>query len=98
MNSEGIIVKYFRKYDADAVRLFYSHTTYRNAASAKEEDEIVIAFEGDKMVGVFRLCEENGVCVLRGFNVLAEYQRKGIGTLMLMEFENELKDRECYLI
>ena len=94
----NIVVKYFKSADVSVVKAFYENTTYRNADSVKEEDEIVAAFDGDKMIGTFRLCEENGVCVLRGFNVLKEFQRKGIGSLMLMKFANELVDRECYLI
>ena len=95
---EHIVVQYFGSYDVEAVRLFYSLTTYRNGIGVKKEDEIVAAFEGERMVGIFRLCLENGLIILRGFNVLKDHQRKGTGTLMLMKFENELGNRNCYLI
>ena len=94
---ENIEVKYFKSCDVDAVRSFYTNTTYRKGDIVDETNEIVAAYDGDKMVGVFRLCKENGVIVLRGFFVLAEYQKKGIGTKMLGLFENELSDVACYL-
>lgn len=95
---ENITVRYFNRCQVEVVRSFYSLTPYKNGQSAREDDEIVAAFEGNRIIGVFRLCEEEGICVLRGFFVLAEYQRKGIGSLMLMKFEDELEGRSCYLI
>ena len=92
------VIKYYANADVHDVRSFYSETTYRNINSVSERDEIVAAFLEGKMIGVFRLCQENGFCVLRGFNVLNEYQRKGIGSLMLLKLEEKMPDRECYLI
>jgi GNAT superfamily N-acetyltransferase len=94
----NVIVRYYANADVHAVRLFYSKTTYRNINSVSERDEVVVAFLAETMIGVFRLCQENGVYVLRRFNVLNEYQRKGIGSLMLLKLEEKVPDRECYLI
>ena len=94
----GITVKYFQICNVELVKNFYGKTTYKNVASIKEEDEIVAAYENDELIGLFRLCEENEVCVLRGFFVLRKYQRLGIGSMMMRVFENELSSRVCYLI
>jgi GNAT superfamily N-acetyltransferase len=80
------------------VRNFYEKTTYKNILSIRAEDEIVAAYENDEIVGLFRICVEKGTYVLRGFFVLKEYQRKGIGSMMMKVFENELSGRICYLI
>lgn len=94
---ENISVKYFKSCDVDAVRSFYTNTTYKKGDTVNNENEIVAVYDGNKMVAVFRLCKENGAIVLRGFFVLAEYQKRGIGTKMLGLFENELSDVGCYL-
>lgn len=98
MTEISVIIRYFEKYNVEAVRNFYSQTTYRNAGSVSNEDEIVAAFDKDKIIGVFRVCEESGVNVLRGFNIIPKWQKRGIGKQMLQCFERELRDRSCYLI
>jgi GNAT superfamily N-acetyltransferase len=94
---KDINIRYFKSCNVESVRSFYTYTAYKKGDMVKDENEIVAAYDGDKMVGVFRLCKENNIIVLRGFFILAEYQKKGIGTKMLGLFENELCDVECYL-
>ncbi|GAB2857106.1 hypothetical protein GCM10027277_26890 [Pseudoduganella ginsengisoli] len=48
-----------------------------------EADVTLAAWHGGHMIGVVRLCEEGGVTVLRGMQVLPEFQRQGVGRMLL---------------
>ena len=61
-------------------------------------DEVYLAAEGDRIVGVVRLCSEFGTTVLRGCYILTEFQRRGAGTLLLRELEGSLARGVCYCI
>ncbi|MBS1624165.1 MAG: GNAT family N-acetyltransferase [Bacteroidetes bacterium] len=92
------IVKYYAHADITEVKAFYEKTTYRNSNSIAYSDQIVLAEIGAEKVGILRICTEQGSTVLRGFNILPEYQRLGIGTLMLRRAVIELENLDCYLI
>lgn len=92
------VIQYYPNADVNALKAFYANTTYRNAESVSLQDRAFIAFNVDTAIGLFRLCGENGIYVLRSFNVLSQYQRKGIGTALLHKFAEELPNLECYLI
>jgi GNAT superfamily N-acetyltransferase len=98
MNKDNISIKYFKHADVDLVKAFYQKTTYQSAASTAPDDEIIAAFNAEDIIGLYRLCTESEVCVLRGFFVLPQFQNKGIGTLMLMQLNDVLQKRICYLI
>ena len=63
------------------VRAFYEQAGYGGGASAA--DIVLAAMAGERMIGVVRLCEENGVTVLRGMQVAPAFQRQGIGRALL---------------
>ena len=61
-------------------------------------DRLFVArFEG-ALVGAVRLCDENGVLVLRTMRVAATHQRRGIGRQLLAALVAEVRSRECFLL
>ncbi len=95
---DGISIKHFPAADITLVQNFYKQTTYKSAASTLPQDEIVAACKGDEVIGLYRLCHEADVCVLRGFYVLEAYRGYGIGTAMLQQLESIAKSTDVYLI
>jgi N-acetylglutamate synthase-like GNAT family acetyltransferase len=61
-------------------------------------DRIFIAEEDGVLVGAVRLCEEEGVTVLRTMRVAASRQRQGIGRRLLATLAQALESRECFLL
>jgi hypothetical protein len=57
------------------VESFYSRCGYQGGVSPK--DTVITATEGDLIIGVVRLCEEEGVTVLRGMQVTPYRRRMG---------------------
>lgn len=93
----SVEVKHYRSADVESVLLFYANTTYRNTSSVDAKDEIVIAYHSNEIVGLYRLCHEADICVLRGFYVLEPYRGKGIGSLMLQKLNEVAKSKFVYL-
>jgi GNAT superfamily N-acetyltransferase len=60
---------------------FYQAASYGGGVS--EHDVILAAKSGGRMVGVVRLCTEEGVVVLRGMQVAPAFQRQGVGRALL---------------
>ena len=67
-------------------------------AGISDQDIVLAALDGERVLGAARLCLEHGVLVLRGMQVLPSFQRMGIGTKLLRECEKELGDRTCFCI
>jgi len=67
--------------DPDRIAAFYRTAGYGGGVSA--DDITLVATAEDGIVGVVRLCREAGVIVLRGMQVDAACQRRGIGRLLL---------------
>jgi N-acetylglutamate synthase-like GNAT family acetyltransferase len=63
------------------IHAFYEQVGYGGSASAA--DIVLAATAGERVIGVVRLCEENGVTVLRGMHVAPACQRRGIGRALL---------------
>ena len=63
------------------VAAFYEECGYDGSIAAS--DTILLARMAGQLVGAVRLCPEDGVTVLRGMEVRAEYQRRGIGSQLL---------------
>lgn len=61
------------------------------------QDLVFLAMDGEKPVGVVRLCPEEGYSVLRTMRIADDYQRKGLGTRMLKAFELALTGK-CYAL
>lgn len=71
-----------REEELAEVAAFYEECGYDGDLGAL--DTILLARVADgQLVGAVRLCPEEGVTVLRGMEVRAEYQRQGIGSLLL---------------
>jgi predicted N-acetyltransferase YhbS len=82
--------------DMERIRAFYRVVNY--VGDVGSDDRMLLADESDRLVGVVRLVRENGIVVLRGMRVLQEYQRSGIGTLLLEAVSRALGSEECYCI
>lgn len=95
---EGISIKHFLPADIALVQNFYKQTSYKSADSTLPQDEIIAAYQADEVIGLYRLCHEGDVCVLRGFYVLEAYRGNGIGTAMLQALHKIAYGKDVYLI
>jgi N-acetylglutamate synthase-like GNAT family acetyltransferase len=78
------------------IATFYERCGYAGGLSA--DDTILVAVRAESLVGVARLCSEHQVAVLRGMQVLPNFQRQGIGRALLDEFLSRVDDSVCYCI
>ena len=76
---------------------FYDSRGYGGAA-IEPSDIVVLAKHGSKIVGIGRLCQEDGFISLRGMQVSPEFQRQGLGSSILQRLENELGSNPCYCL
>ena len=60
----------------------YNECGYRGGIA--DTDTAIAAWAGRSVVAAVRLCQEGGVTVLRGMQVLPAYQRQGIGSKLLL--------------
>lgn len=67
--------------DIPRVAAFYRRCGYAGGISTS--DTALAAMTGGRVVAAVRLCRECGVTVLRGMQVLPEFQRQGIGLKLL---------------
>ncbi|MBD2213263.1 GNAT family N-acetyltransferase [Nostoc linckia FACHB-104] len=81
----------------EAVKVFYGKCGY-GGGPISEEDLIFIAHLDNKIIGAVRLCPNIDFFVLRGMQVLAPFQRQGIGTQLLQICTKQLVNRVCYCI
>ncbi|MHC5599724.1 MAG: GNAT family N-acetyltransferase [Nostoc sp.] len=82
--------------DTEDIKVFYSLCGYGGGLG--KEDLILIAQLEEKIVGAVRLCPDAGFFVLRGMQVLAQFQQQGIGTQLLQACTEQLVDQVCYCI
>lgn len=61
-------------------------------------DVVILAEEEGRIIGVLRLCQEQGTLVLRGMRVQEEWQRQGIGTRLLQGAGERIGKRSCYCL
>ena len=78
------------------IAAFYERCGYLRDLRA--EDTILAAVRAGSLVGVVRLCSEHGVVVLRGMQVLPDFQRQGIGLGLLDKCLPRVNDAVCYCI
>lgn len=93
----SVEIKHYRSADVESVLLFYANTTYRNISSVDAKDVIVAAYYGNEKIGLYRLCKEENICVLRGFYMLEPYRGNGIGSMMLETLNEVAKGKNIYL-
>ncbi|KAF3889555.1 MULTISPECIES: GNAT family N-acetyltransferase [Nostocales] len=83
-------------HDAENIKAFYNRCGYGGDLS--EEALIFIAQWEERIVGAVRLCPNIKFFVLRGMQVLAPFQRQGVGTQLLQVCTEQLAERVCYCI
>jgi len=62
----------------------YAHRPYKNS-----DHSITGAFIGDILVGVLGICKTSKIITIRHISVPFQYQRQGIGTLLLEEVKKQ---------
>ncbi len=75
---------------------FYRETVYYGGLKAA--DTVIVAESDGEIVGAVRLCEEEGVLVLRGMRVREDLHRQGVGTQILAAVDRFVGERQCYCI
>ncbi len=78
------------------IAAFYERCGYLGGLDVN--DTILVAALAGSMVGVVRLCSEQRVVVLRGMQVLPDFQRQGIGLGLLDKCLSRVNDAICYCI
>jgi N-acetylglutamate synthase-like GNAT family acetyltransferase len=68
------------------------------AGRARPGDRILFAKTASEIIGVVRLCPENGHLVLRGMRVRDDQQRRGLGRKILLAVEEWIGDAECFCL
>lgn len=79
-----------------AILRFYERCGYRGGLS--DSDDILVALDGAELVGVVRLCYEDGITVVRGMQVHPDQQRKGVGIQLLRACTAWLGPQTCFCL
>jgi len=82
--------------DVSDLEAFYRITNY--GGSVAPADRVAYMTEEDKIIGVGRLSEEEGVFVLHGMRVLGEHRGRGVGAAILNSLACEGNNRDCYCL
>jgi N-acetylglutamate synthase-like GNAT family acetyltransferase len=91
-----LTIREAREEDRPRVTAFYSLAGY--SPPLESSDRILIAETDDRIVGALRLCNEEGVVLLRGMRVLESMRRQHVGGSLLAAFDEILADGTCYCI
>ncbi|MBU8923236.1 MAG: GNAT family N-acetyltransferase [Bacteroidales bacterium] len=73
---------------------FYKSVGY--SGGINDSDIVIISHQDTNVVGMTRLCEEEGVFVLRGLYVAEALRGTGIGTKLLQAASKSIGKRECW--
>jgi GNAT superfamily N-acetyltransferase len=68
------------------------------AGRTQAGDRILFAEAASEVLGVVRLCPENGYLVLRGMRVRDDQQRRGVGRRLLLAAEEWIGNVECFCL
>jgi len=82
--------------DRDRIDSFYAETGYTQAIN--ENDVFLLADNGGEICGAVRVCQEQGILVLRGMRVSQPLQRRGVGTQLLYKTVELIASQACYCI
>lgn len=85
-----------RRDEIQRIAAFYRSLDY--TPSIGPEDVLVVAELDGSLCGVVRLCQEQGVLLLRGMRVRQDVRRQGIGTRLLQATEPLIAEQECFCI
>lgn len=79
-----------------AVLALYAEGGYRGGVQAR--DTVIVATIDGAVAGAVRLCPEHGAMVLRGMQVGAAFQGRGVGSALLAACEAALGARSAYCL
>ena len=96
MNPQIFIIENAEPERFPEVQAFYATMDYTNPIHA--DDRVVVARNDRRILGAVRLSYEERIQVLRGFMILPDYERRGIGTLMLHELAKQMGTRDCFCL
>lgn len=82
--------------DFKQIQNLYQDSGYHGGVNAN--DQIFVAISQEKIIGVVKICLENGHYILRGMYLKANFQRKRIGTALLQKANEWLQERKCFCI
>ena len=91
-----IITRRARQEEFAKIVAFYRDNDYR--ATINSADIFVVAENEGALYGMARICEEQGILVLRGMRVCEGVRRQGIGTNLLETVGALIGKRECFCI
>jgi predicted GNAT family N-acyltransferase len=77
------------------VEAFYRDQLGRDVP-LEADQQVILARDGDAVVGALRLCPEGGTLLLRTVVVAKERRGQGIGRALLSEASRAIGDRECW--
>lgn len=80
--------------DVERVNEYYA--SRRRGREAKSEDFLLLAEDNHTVIGVVRLCPEEGFLVLRGMDIAPTYRRQGLGKKMLLQLVAHIGEYDCY--
>ena len=78
------------------VNQFYERVGY--TGGIQDSDVVCLERQGHAVVGVVKLCKEEGVLVLRGLFVSEDLRGTGVGTRLLRAVSKTIGNQECWCI
>lgn len=94
--TEGIHLKKGEVTELEAIQAFYTGCGYQKRIDP--DNQLFTARQNGEIIGAVRLCMEQKIQVLRGCYVHRDHHKKGIGSLLLLQLEQQLIDRPLYTI
>lgn len=91
-----VVTRQARRDEIQRVVAFYRSFDY--TPSIGPDDVLVVAELDGSLCGVVRLCQEQGVLLLRAMRVRQDVRRQGIGTRLLQAIEPLIAEQECFCI
>lgn len=90
-------VDFAKANDFTAAQLFYDGQGYRGDP-INDSDKVLLAWHGNSIVGIVRVCQEDGFLCLRGMRIHQDFRRIGLGSDMLQRLESELCTQPSYCL
>lgn len=75
---------------------FYSRVGYHDPIAP--ESLVFAAISRPDLIGVVRLCVEEGDLLLRGMMIDQTWQRRGVGSKLVKALESAIGARDCYCL
>lgn len=91
-----MLIKVLESNEINLVSAHYQKTGY--SQQVNQEDIIIAAFKSNEMIGAVRLCPQGDYLVLRGMQVIKEYQRQKVGTALLYKCADIIQNTACYCL